>query len=108
VRHFREPVYEQVAKVLDAYWRPDVTAATKIEILRLVIDTVQTSVGENLLRGLPHTRAYHLRSGALGETDELLLSGPVMRLIRETTGMAAEPGQPIERTARRGISRRRK
>jgi hypothetical protein len=100
VRRFREPIYDQVSMMLDTYWRPGLTVDEKAEILRTVIDTVQNSVGVRLLRELHRTRAYHDRSGELGG-DELLHAKLTMSLIREATGMAAEPGQPVVRDAQR-------
>jgi hypothetical protein len=100
VRRFREPIYDTVSMMLDTYWRPGLTVDEKAEILRTIIDTVQSGVGVRLLRDLHRTRAYHDRSGELGG-DELLHAQAVMSLVREATGMAAEPGQPVARDGQR-------
>jgi hypothetical protein len=100
VRRFREPIYDTVSMMLDTYWRPGLSVDEKADILRTVIDTVQSGVGNRLLRDLHRTRAYHTRSGELGP-DELLHAQAVMSLIREATGMAAEPGEPVARETQR-------
>ena len=100
LRRFREPIYDTVSMMLDTYWRPGLSVDEKADILRTIIDTVQGGVGTRLLRDLHRTRAYHDRSGELGP-DELLHASAAMSLIREATGMAAEPGQPVVRDAQR-------
>lgn len=100
--HFREPAVE----ILNRWITQHCHDADPTEVVRAVLDSVQTRVGQDLLRNLPRTRAYHIRTGDL-EPNELLTSGAVMALIRRTTGMEeAEPGQPIERDTRRGLRAR--
>lgn len=105
MRRFREPIYEQVALLLEAYWRPGLSSTEKTEILRTVIDAIHTNVGATLLRELHRTRAYHARSGELGP-NELLRSDDVLALVRQQTGLASEPQQPVERPTRSRFERR--
>jgi hypothetical protein len=103
-RRFREPAAEMLTQWIEAHCGREVDPT---ETVRAVIDMVEVGVGSELLRQLSRTRAYHRASGALDD-GEFLMAGAVMHLIRETTGMAAEPGQPIEKPTRRGISGHRK
>lgn len=75
------------------------------EPMRALVDAIQVGIGSELLRELPRSRAYHARGGEL-EPGELLMADRVVKLIREKTGLASEPGQPIERAAPKSRWRR--
>lgn len=93
---FRSPALELMRQWIEAHCDDDPT-----ESIRALVDAIQVGIGTDILRQLPRTRAYHARAGELG-AGELLIAGRVEDLIREKTGLHAEPGQPVERKARRG------
>jgi hypothetical protein len=101
MRRFRSPAVD----IMRAWVEEHCGGQDPTEPMRALLDAIQVEIGTNLLRDLPRTRAYHSVSGTLGE-DELLRAGNVVKLIRDQTGLAPEPGQPIERPARRGLSGR--
>jgi 2-C-methyl-D-erythritol 4-phosphate cytidylyltransferase len=96
-RQFRDPSVEMLVQWINAHCQePEGAVAT----VRPLIDAIQTSLGTQLLRNLPRTRAYHAQTGQL-DANELLVAGHVVNLVRQLTGMGDEPGQPIERPSRR-------
>jgi hypothetical protein len=98
-REFREAADEMMVQWIKAHCNED---ADPTEVWRTLVDLVGVRIGSQVLRGLPATRAYHVQSGELGE-QEALHAGNVIRLIRRATGMADEPGQPVERPTRNGL-----
>jgi hypothetical protein len=100
---FRDPAVEMLVQWINAHCHEPADAA---DTVRPLIDAIQTGMGQQLLRNLHRTRAYHAKTGSL-TPDELLQAGAVISLIRHTAGMSDEPGQPVERPARRsGIGQR--
>jgi hypothetical protein len=101
MRRFRTPALDMMRQWIEAHCGGE----DPTEPMRALLDEILSEVGTNLLRDLPHTRAYHATAGTLGP-DELLRAGSVLKLIRDQTGLGTEPAQPVERPARKGLSGR--
>jgi hypothetical protein len=98
MRRFRSPAVDMMRQWIEAHCGGE----DPTEPMRALLDEILVEIGTNLLRDLPRTRAYHQNAGPLNE-NELLWAGNVLKLIRDHTGLASEPAQPIERPARRGL-----
>jgi hypothetical protein len=99
-RHLREPALEMLRDYIQSHCKE----LDPTEAIRAAADAIQVGIGQQMLRDLRTTRAYHYTSGDLGD-NELLIAGAVEKMIRRLTGMQDEPAQPVERQVRRGLRR---